>query len=211
MSTNPRPLWQCLVAAIVPMALFVGSSHGFIFQSNGMNEFAPHLCNEMVPEVTMEECIGLKESVNDETLDYVTQCDDWTEGVDERWTPVAAKAHAISRSKRFDPNKKEFTQGRHLCLKTELVDGSTTWLQEEAVRAQVPRVAAQCVIDMKPFEHPDFNWVKKHFNWGASEVRKARSFAAQSKSDQRVKFGTQVPRSQKNVLQLDEINRDHEV
>ena len=122
MSTGPRSLWQRLVAAIVPMALFMGSSHGFIFQSNGMNKFAPHLHNKMAPEVTIDECIGLKASVNSAMLDYVTQCDDWIEGIYERWTPIVVKAHAISRSKQFDPNKKEFTQGGHLCLKTELAD-----------------------------------------------------------------------------------------
>ena len=95
------------------MATSVGSSHGFIFQSNGMNEFAPHLCNKMAPEVTVEECIGLKASVSGATLDHVTRCDDWTEDVDERWTRIAVRAHAISRSKRFNPNKKEFMQGRH--------------------------------------------------------------------------------------------------
>ena len=60
-----------------------------------MNEFAPHLHNKMAPEVTIEECIGLKESVNGATLDCVTQRDDWIEGIDECWTPIAVKAHAI--------------------------------------------------------------------------------------------------------------------
>ena len=83
-------------------------------------------------------------------------------------------------------------------------------MQEEVVRAQAPRVVAQHVIDMKLFEHPDFNWVKKHFNWGASEVWKAWLFAAQSKSNQRFKFGVQVPRSLKDALRLDEINHNHE-
>ena len=32
----------------LPLSLFMGSSHGFIFQSNGMNEFAPHPHNKMV-------------------------------------------------------------------------------------------------------------------------------------------------------------------
>ena len=137
-------------------------------------------------------------------LNYVQACNKWIEGYsDPTFILIAVHNHKISKDACLDPKQRKIIYDQHLRLLTEMEDGNWIWLQADAVQLQSPRVIGQYVIDRKLFTHPEFSWVKKHFNWDQRKVKALRVFAVQSKRDQRFKFGIQVPSSPKNALELD--------
>jgi hypothetical protein len=205
-TTKPQNPWQALLKCLIPLVLFVG-------QRTMMFTMAPiKLSSEKLyvsmEDIILEPLIQPRQEMDPAHLDYVNACNEWLEGKDIRWTPVAMHNHHHSVSPCFDRAKKKVIREKHLRLEVEMADGERQWVAAETIRLEAPRVIAQYVIDRKMFNHPDFKWVKEHFRWDNKKVRKLRTFSAISHKDQKFKFGVQVPRSPKHALELDKMNGD---
>ena len=178
-----------------------------MFSSSDMDLNSKNLYTD-TEDIPIEEMIP---AINDPSkLDYVLECDEWIEGKDLRWTPVAIHDHRYEVSGRFDREKRKLVKQKHLRLLAEMYDGDKVWIQADAARAEVPRVVAQYAIDRNLINHPDFKWISKHFKWDKKKIRNMRVFASTtSRRDQKFKFGVQVPNSPKHALTLDQLNGDN--
>ena len=161
------------------------------------------------PEPVTEQNMLVNPHATMDRLQYIQDCDDWiTPEESQTWKPIKVTNHKIVKSKRFNPGKKTMETSRHVRLYTTFGDGQSAWVQADAVKLARPRVIAQYVIDKDLFEHPDFQWVSKKYDWNKHKAQYLRVFASQSAKGSKFKFGVQVPHSPKHALELDKINND---
>jgi hypothetical protein len=197
-STTPQNPWQAVLKLLIPLIIFVG--HRTMMFSTTSMDLNQDTLYPTAPEVVIEPLLQPLRTLDAAKLDYVNACDEWVEGKDIRWTPVAVHAHEYRVKAWYDKDKKKIVKEKHLCLEVEMADGENHWVAEEALRLESPRVIAQYVIDRKLYNHPSFSWVKKHFNWDKRGIRKLCMYSAVSQKDQNVQVrGTSTKQSQARI------------
>ena len=196
--------------------LFVAGALLFFFNFLGVDAMDLPDVNDSLPEPDsvpgiepVMEGPAYSTAATHRQLHYIQMCDHFEnlnneDPEDRDWIPHKVLDHRIGKCRRVTSDGQQ-TKSRHLRVKVEWMNGTTSWVQEAAVRLEDPIVLVQYAVDRGLEKHGDFKWIKEYTKDPDRIVAMSQAMKAKQHGPQ-FKFGIEVARSPKHALELDRIN-----